>query len=217
VQKMKQFISEIKRFQQLAGLIKENDGRDRVNPNNEYVKQAVDFIVRNRDTFLNSGLTASAKEYYSRMTDDEIKDNLLNNITDGQIHRIVANIKANQRNNKPQMSETIFGSQDVNTILKKAKLALELGDTVTVDGKEIAKIVPAAGAFIPADGSPSLRIKDYIGNMGAIKINGQPMELKPYEPKPSNNTSKGTSNSDWSDRYGPNGGYETSAGRYTGD
>ena len=28
---------------------------------------------------------------------------------------------------------------------------------------------------------------------------------------------KTTSNSDWANRYGPNGGYETGAGRYTGD
>ena len=64
-----------------------------------------------------------------------------------------------------------------------AKAAIEAGKTVTVDGKAISKVVPAAGAFMPADGSPSLRIKNYLGNIGAIKIDGKPADLKPYEPK----------------------------------
>jgi hypothetical protein len=79
---------------------------------------------------------------------------------------------------------------------------------------------PPAGAFFPADGSPSLRIKNYLGNMSAIEIDGKPAELKPYEPKkdaPSTHIPTDAEKAAYNDRFGPNGGYDTAFGRYTGD
>ena len=119
-----------------------------------------------------------------------------------------------------ELNEDVFSSTDVNAILKAAKAALEAGKTVTVDGRAISKVVPPAGAFFPADGSPSLRIKNYLGNMSAIEIDGKPAELKPYEPKkdaPSTHVPTDAEKAAYNDRFGPNGGYDTAFGRYTGD
>ncbi len=122
------------------------------------------------------------------------------------------------------INEAAFSSTDVNAILKAAKTAVEAGKEVTVDGVKIGKVVPAAGAFIPADGSrPYPRIRDYYDNMSAIVIDGVPAELNPYEPKEEpyvdNRTpeEKEKAARDWADRYGPGGGVDTAFGRYTGD
>ena len=119
-----------------------------------------------------------------------------------------------------ELNEDVFSSTDVNAILKAAKAALEAGKTVTVDGLAISKVVPPAGAFFPADGSPSLRIKNYIGNISAIEIDGVPAELKPMDltdkPQPSVAPTD-AEKAAYNDRFGPNGGYDTAFGRYTGD
>jgi hypothetical protein len=116
------------------------------------------------------------------------------------------------------LNETVFSSNDLTTILKKAKDAIEMGDEVTVDGIKISKVVPAAGAFFPADGSPSLRIKNYLNNIEAIKINGVSAELKPYEqPSITQQPSTSADKAAWQDRYGQGGGVDTAFGRYTGD
>ena len=122
------------------------------------------------------------------------------------------------------VEEAVYSSGDVNVILRSAKAALEAGKKVTVDGKDIIKIVPAAGAFFPADGGPSLRIKNYIGSPEKIVIDGVPAELKPVEPKPivpqvdtRTPEEKAKAKADYEDRYGPNGGYQTAFGKYTGD
>ena len=123
-----------------------------------------------------------------------------------------------------KLDEAAFSSSDVNAILKAARAAVEAGKEVTVDGIKIGKVVPPAGAFIPADGSkPYPRIKDYYDNMSAIVIDGVPAELKPYEPKQEPRVDTRTPEEkekaarDWADRYGPGGGYDTAFGRYTGD
>ena len=121
-----------------------------------------------------------------------------------------------------EMSEAAFSSTDVNAILKAARAAVEAGKAVTVDGKEIAKVVPGLGRFIPADGSPSIRIMDYVGTPEKIVIDGQPATLKPMEPsKPQPDTrtpeQRAKDQAAFDDRYGPNGGYQTAFGRYTGD
>ena len=121
------------------------------------------------------------------------------------------------------INEAAFSSTDVNAILKAARTAVETGKTVTVDGKEISKVVPGLGRFIPADGSPSLKIMDYVGNPEKIMIDGVPATLSPYEPKNEPRVDKRTpeekakAQRDWNDRYGPGGGYQTAAGFYTGD
>ena len=122
-----------------------------------------------------------------------------------------------------QMDEAAFSSTDVNAILKAAKAAVEAGKEVTVDGIKIGKVVPGLGRLIPADGSQSLKIMDYVGTPEKIVIDGVPAELKPYEPKnePRVDTrtpeEKAKAQRDWNDRYGPGGGYQTGAGFYTGD
>ena len=118
----------------------------------------------------------------------------------------------------------VFSS--INAILKAAETAVKAGKEVTVDGIKIGKVVPAAGAFIPADGSkPYPRIRDYYNNMSAIVINGVPAVLKPMksmEPsKPQSDTrtpeEKAKAQAAFDDRYGQGGGYDTPFGRYTGD
>jgi flagellar biosynthesis chaperone FliJ len=121
-----------------------------------------------------------------------------------------------------ELSEAVFSGSEVSAALKAAKAAVEAGKEVTVDGIKIGKVVPAAGAFIPADGSkPYPRIKDYYGNMSAIVIDGVPAaELKPFDltdkPQPSVKPTDAEIAA-YMDRYGPGGGYDTAFGRYTGD
>jgi hypothetical protein len=114
-----------------------------------------------------------------------------------------------------KIKEAIFSSNDVTNILKSAQNALNNGQTVTVDGKAISKVVPAAGAFFPTDGGPSLRITNYLGNMGAIKIDGVPANLEPSTSQM--NTSTPLSKTDFEDRFGRSGGVQTAFGKYTGD
>ena len=121
------------------------------------------------------------------------------------------------------ITEAVFSSTDVNAILKAAKEAIAAGKTVTVDGQQIEKVVQPAGAFFPVGGGPSLRIKNYLGSIDKIVIDGVPASLKPYEPKYEPQVDKRSPEEkdkaarDWEDRYGPNGGVQTAFGKYTGD
>jgi flagellar biosynthesis chaperone FliJ len=121
-----------------------------------------------------------------------------------------------------ELKEAAFSSTDVNAILKAARAAVEAGKEVTVDGVKIGKVVPGLGRLIPADGSQSLKIMDYVGTPEKIVIDGVPATLKPMEPsKPQPDTrtpeEKAKAQAAFNDRYGPNGGYDTAFGRYTGD
>ena len=121
-----------------------------------------------------------------------------------------------------ELKEAAFSSNDVSAILKAARAAVEAGKEVTVDGIKIGKVVPGLGRFIPADGSQSLRIMDFVGTPEKIVIDGVPAELKPMEPsKPQPDTrtpeEKAKAQAAFNDRYGPGGGYDTAFGRYTGD
>ena len=121
-----------------------------------------------------------------------------------------------------KLDEAAFSSNDVSAILKAARAAVEAGKEVTVDGIKIGKVVPGLGRFIPADGSQSLRIMDYVGTPEKIVIDGAPAELKPMEPsKPQPDTrtpeEKAKAQAAFDDRYGPGGGVQTAFGKYTGD
>ena len=121
-----------------------------------------------------------------------------------------------------KLDEASFSSTDVNAILKAARAAVEAGKEVTVDGIKIGKVVPGLGRFIPADGSQSLKIMDYVGKPEKIVIDGVPAKLKPMEPsKPQPDTrtpeERAAQQRAFDDRYGPGGGYDTAFGRYTGD
>lgn len=133
-----------------------------------------------------------------------------------QIAGIITESKAKQLN------EAAFSSTDVNAILKAARTAVEAGKEVTVDGKKIGKVVPGLGRLIPADGSPSIKIMDYVGEPEKIVIDGVPASLKPMEPEqPRQDTrtpeQKAKDQAEFNARYGPGGGYQTAAGFYTGD
>lgn len=205
---MKRQLNEIKRMQQLAGIITEST-----------IEEDASYINMIKRRYTPEEISQFEK-IASQAKNFQDADNKLRvagcknpDVFAGDFHNDSTGYQAESLTN-----ETVFSSGDVNAILKKAQAAIEAGEEVTVDGVKIGKVVPAAGAFIPADGSkPYPRIRDYYGNMSAIKINGQPMELKPQEPSKPTTRTTGISNSDWSDRYGPNGGYETGAGRYTGD
>jgi hypothetical protein len=121
-----------------------------------------------------------------------------------------------------KLDEASFSSTDVNAILKAARAAVEAGKEVTVDGIKIGKVVSGLGRFIPADGSQSLKIMDYVGEPEKIVIDGVPATLKPMEPsKPQPDTrtpeERAAQQRAFDDRYGPGGGYDTAFGRYTGD
>jgi len=131
--------------------------------------------------------------------------------------------KADDKKKSKKLDEAAFSSTDVNAILKAAKAAVDAGQEVTVDGIKIGKVVTGLGAFIPADGSkPYPRILNYLGNPEKIVINGEPASLSPMEPekpKPDTRTpeERAAAQAAFDDRYGPNGGYQTAFGRYTGD
>ena len=144
----------------------------------------------------------------------EVKADSSNGLNESQLRSLV----------REMVEEAVYSSGDVNSILKAARAAVEAGKEVTVDGIKIKKVVPAAGAFFPEDGSPSLRIKNYIGDIGKIIIDGVPAELnpmedKPSEPKPDTRTPEeiAKAKADYEDRFGPNGGVQTAFGKYTGD
>jgi hypothetical protein len=128
----------------------------------------------------------------------------------------------NSKKKSKELKEAAFSSTDVNAILKAARAAVEAGKEVTVDGIKIGKVVPGLGRLIPADGSQSLKIMDYVGTPEKIIIDGVPATLKPMEPsKPQPDTrtpeEKAKAQAAFNDRYGPGGGYDTAFGRYTGD
>ena len=107
-------------------------------------------------------------------------------------------------------------------LLKKVEAALKNGQNVTVQGKPIKKVVIMAGAFFPTDDSKSIRIYNLENPLEDVLIDGQPVEIDLPEPKPApvDNRTQAQKDADakaWNDRYGPNGGYMTAFGRYTGD
>ena len=124
---------------------------------------------------------------------------------------------------KGLLQEAAFSSTDVNAILKTAKAAIETGKKVTIDGVEIAKVIPGAGAFVRADGGPTFRMMSLVGEPERIVIDGNPATLSAYEPKNEPRVDKRTPDqiaadqAAFDDRYGPGGGYDTPAGRRTFD
>jgi hypothetical protein len=77
-------------------------------------------------------------------------------------------------------------STPANQLLKKAHNALLSGSEVTVMGKQIGKIVIPAGAFMPTDGSPMIRISNIENPLQDILIDGQTIDVIIPEPKPMN-------------------------------
>ena len=117
-----------------------------------------------------------------------------------------------------ELNEGPLGTQ----LLRKADAALKAGQTVTVLGTPIMKIVVPAGALFPADGGPSFRLNNLENPLEDILVDGNEIELDlpaPQAPYVDTRTpeEKAKEERDWANRYGPGGGYDTPMGRRTFD
>jgi len=116
------------------------------------------------------------------------------------------------------LNEGPLGTQ----LLRKADAALKAGQTVTVLGTPIMKIVVPAGALFPANGGPSFRLNNLENPLEDILVDGNEIELDlpaPRAPYVDTRTpeEKAKEERDWANRYGPGGGYDTPMGRRTFD
>jgi 5S rRNA maturation endonuclease (ribonuclease M5) len=116
------------------------------------------------------------------------------------------------------LNEGPLGTQ----LLRKADAALKAGQTVTVLGKPIMKIVIPVGALFPADGGPSFRLNNLESPLEDILIDGNEIELDlpaPRAPYVDTRTPDqiAADQAAFNDRYGPGGGYDTPMGRRTFD
>ena len=116
------------------------------------------------------------------------------------------------------LNEGPLGTQ----LLRKADAALKAGQTVTVQGTPIMKIVVPAGALFPANGGPSFRLNNLENPLEDILIDGNEIELDlpaPQAPRMDTRTPDqiAADQAAFNDRYGPGGGYDTPMGRRTFD
>ena len=116
------------------------------------------------------------------------------------------------------LNEGPLGTQ----LLRKADAALKAGQTVTVLGKPIMKIVVPAGALFPADGGPSFRLNNLENPLEDILVDGNEIKLdlpSPQAPRVDTRTPDqiAADQAAFNDRYGPGGGYDTPMGRRTFD
>jgi hypothetical protein len=116
------------------------------------------------------------------------------------------------------LNEGPLGTQ----LLRKADAALKAGQTVTVLGTPIMKIVVPAGALFPANGGPSFRLNNLENPLEDILIDGNEIELDlpaPQAPRVDTRTPDqiAADQAAFNDRYGPGGGYDTPMGRRTFD
>ena len=117
-----------------------------------------------------------------------------------------------------ELNEGPLGTQ----LLRKADAALKAGQTVTVQGTPIMKIVVPAGALFPANGGPSFRLNNLENPLEDILIDGNEIELDlpaPQAPRMDTRTPDqiAADQAAFNDRYGPGGGYDTPMGRRTFD
>ena len=117
-----------------------------------------------------------------------------------------------------ELNEGPLGTQ----LLRKADAALKAGQTVTVQGTPIMKIVVPAGALFPANGGPSFRLNNLENPLEDILVDGNEIELDlpaPQAPRMDTRTPDqiAADQAAFNDRYGPGGGYDTPAGRRTFD
>ena len=117
-----------------------------------------------------------------------------------------------------ELNEGPLGTQ----LLRKADAALKAGQTVTVQGTPIMKIVVPAGALFPANGGPSFRLNNLENPLEDILVDGNEIELDlpaPRAPYVDTRTPDqiAADQAAFNDRYGPGGGYDTPAGRRTFD
>lgn len=116
------------------------------------------------------------------------------------------------------LNEGPLGTQ----LLRKADAALKAGQTVTVLGTPIIKIVVPAGALFPANGGPSFRLNNLENPLEDILIDGNEIKLDlpaPQAPRVDTRTPDqiAADQAAFNDRYGPGGGYDTIMGRRTFD
>ena len=105
------------------------------------------------------------------------------------------------------LNEGPLGTQ----LLRKADAALKAGQTVTVQGTPIMKIVVPAGALFPANGGPSFRLNNLENPLEDILVDGNEIELDlptPQAPRVDTRTPDQIAKDDkyWADNFGPGGG-----------
>ena len=111
---------------------------------------------------------------------------------------------------------------DAIATLKALKLAVNSGSEVTVDGQPLFKMPFINLATLQGGGKVEFPRDERLESMN-IMVDGEPLELvykeAPTSIAPAEKTPEeiAAAKQAWQDRYGPNGGYDTVFGRYTGD
>jgi len=140
----------------------------------------------------------------------------------GKLYNYTSDISVNVYPKGSRMDELLNEGPLGTQLLRKADAALKAGQTVTVLGTPIMKIVVPAGALFPADGGPSFRLNNLENPLEDILVDGNEIELDlpaPQAPYVDTRTpeEKAKEERDWANRYGPGGGYDTPMGRRTFD
>jgi len=101
---------------------------------------------------------------------------------------------------------------NITALVKMIDDAQKSGKTLAIDGEPVTMWDAAKKMIKTAKENHS--VYDVAGSVVELTVDGQPIEL-PLAPerKPSTDTDKQS----WMDRFGPGGGVDTFAGRYTGD
>ena len=159
-----------------------------------------------------------------------------------RMQQLAGLITESQSNEVDQLTEIRqLVRETINEVIKSGvremwadiKDALANARIVTVDDVEIDKAIPGAGAVRGVDGKIfRIQTPEYLSEPERIKIEDINGEMKSpiitlYSDTELDkiaqdyNARKAASDEEakkrWMDRYGPNGGYETAFGRYTGD
>jgi len=113
-------------------------------------------------------------------------------------------------------------STDIRDLVSKINTAKKSGKEIALNGEPVTMWVASMGRLKTATGT--YNIHDVADGDVTLTIDGQPVELKPYEAPnrelPVDTRSpeeKAKAAQDWQDRYGPGGGQDTFMGRRTFD
>ena len=127
----------------------------------------------------------------------------------------LAGIKINE-------SELNEATTDIRALVKMINNAQKSGKLLAIDGEPVTMWVASMGLLKTA--TTRYSINDIVDGAIELTIDGQPVELPTTtepEVKPSMDTRTPeeieAAKKAWMDRFGPGGGVDTFAGRYTGD
>ena len=155
-----------------------------------------------------------------------------------RMQQLAGLITESQLNEVDQLTEIRqLVRETINEVIKSGvremwadiKDALANARIVTVDDIEVEKAISGAGAVRGVDGKIyRIQNPEYLSQPERIKIEDANGEMKSpvislYSDNELDQMTKRVQDQEdakrqaWNDRYGPNGGYETRFGRYTGD